>query len=209
MKKVLVTAFDPFGGETTNPALEAVMRLPDQLNGAIIAKQELPTVFNKSVHVLFQALEAERPDIIISVGQAGGSACISLERVAININDANIVDNDGFQPVDTPVVEDAPTAYFTTLPIKAIQRQLRQAEIPSAISNSAGTYVCNHVMYAALHYAATRQPTLKAGFIHIPYLPTQTLFKPSSPSISLENAIASLKIIIQTACDDENYTLTS
>ena len=196
--KILITAFDPFGGETINPALNAVMRLPDEIDGIHIIKRELPTVFGKSVDILYAALEKEKPDAVISVGQAGGRPAITIERIAINIDDAHIPDNEGIQITDTPIIEDGPAAYFTTLPIKAIINDLHQAGIPAAISNTAGTFVCNHVMYSALHYAALNQPELKAGFIHIPYEPRQTVDKPEKPSMSLNDVVDGLKIIIKT-----------
>jgi len=199
MKKVLITAFDPFGGESINPALEAVMLLPDELDEIKIIKQELPTIFSNSADVLCKTLELERPDALISVGQAGGRVNISVERVAINIDDARIPDNDGAIRTDTPIVKGAPAAYFSTLPIKTIIRNLHQAGIPAAVSDSAGTFVCNHVMYTALHYGAINQPELKAGFVHIPYTPIQTVDKPKMPSMSTENVLEGLKIIIKTA----------
>ncbi|MCL2420469.1 MAG: pyroglutamyl-peptidase I [Defluviitaleaceae bacterium] len=198
MKKVLITAFDPFGGEPVNPALEAVMRLPDEIDGVTIIKKEIPTVFGKSAEILCQALEQEKPDAVISVGQAGGRTHISIERVAINIDDARIPDNEGNQPIDMPIVEGGPTAYFATLPVKAIIRDLIDAGIPTAISETAGTFVCNHLMYAALHYAAEKQPDLKAGFIHIPYLPEQTLDKAKMPSMSADSVADSLKVMVRT-----------
>ena len=200
MKKVLVTAFDPFGGEKLNPALEALMILPDELEGIKIIKREIPTVFGKSFDVLYAALVEELPDVVISVGQAGGRSAISLERIAINIDDARINDNEGVQRIDSPIVEEGPAAYFTSLPIKDIVQALHQAGIPASVSNSAGTFVCNHLMYATLHYAATKQPQLKAGFVHIPYLPKQVLDKPAKPSMSTENVVEALALIIKTAC---------
>ncbi|MCL2840933.1 MAG: pyroglutamyl-peptidase I [Defluviitaleaceae bacterium] len=197
MKKILVTAFDPFGGECVNPALNAVMRLPDEIEDIILIKKELPTIFGKSVDVLYSTLEVERPDAVISVGQAGGRSNITVERIAINIDDTRLADNDGIKREDSSIVEHGPTAYFSTLPIKTIVQNLRQAEIPAAISDSAGTFVCNHVMYSALHYAAMNQPQLKVGFVHIPYEPQQVVEK-SAPSMSLDIVVAGLKIIIKT-----------
>jgi len=196
--KILVTAFDPFGGESINPALNAVMQLPDEIEGIIIVKKELPTVFGKSVDVLYGALEEEQPDALISVGQAGGRPNITLERIAINIDDARFADNDGVKLVDTPVVEGGAAAYFATLPVKEIIRSLHDAEIPAAISNTAGTFVCNHVMYAALHYAAVNCPGLIAGFVHIPYEAKQAVGKPMAPFMPLESVVAGLEVIIRT-----------
>jgi len=194
--KVLITAFDPFGGESINPALEAVMQLPDMLEDIQIIKLELPTVYVKSADILLKAIEAEQPDIVISVGQAGGSANISVERVAINIDDAHAADNEGVVHEDVPIAPGGPAAYFSTLPIKAIVAALREAGIPVAVSGSAGTFVCNHIMYTALHYAACRQPALRAGFVHIPYLPRQVAGKVGVASMSVGTVLEALKIIV-------------
>jgi len=198
MKKVLITAFDPSGGETINPALTAVMALPDKMDGIKIVKQELPTVYDKSFDILLPVLEQERPDAVISVGQAGGRASISIERIAINIDDSTLADNDGIIHTDQQIVTSSPAAYFSTLPVKYIIRDLHQAGIPASISNTAGTFVCNHIMYATLHYAALNNPDMKAGFVHVPYLPSQTLTKPSTPSMSIENIVDGLKIVVKT-----------
>jgi len=198
MEKILITAFDPFGGETVNPALMAVTALPDEMNGVKIIKQKLPTVFGKSADVLLSVLKGECPDAVICVGQAGGRAGISIERVAINIDDANIADNDGNKPTDKIIVENGLAAYFSTLPLKNIIQNLHKAEIPASVSNTAGTFVCNHVMYAALHYAAINNPDMKVGFIHVPYLPVQTLTKSTAPSMSIENIVEGLKVVIDS-----------
>ena len=200
-KKILITAFEPFGGESINPALEAVMRLPDEIDGFAIAKAQLPVVYRKSVDVLYEALKTEKPFAVISVGQAGGQPDIRIERVAINIDDSANPDNDGAKPVDAPIFKDAPAAYFATLPIKNIVDNLKEAGIPASISNSAGTYVCNHVMYATLHFAAQRHPEMKAGFVHIPYLPSQAVGKPNASSMSAEVVVDALKIIIKTIAE--------
>jgi len=197
-KNILITGFEPFGGESINPALEAVMALPNEINGCKLTKLQLPVVFRKSIDVLYEALEKEKPFAVINVGQAGGQPDIRLERVAINIDDTNSPDNDGEKPTDTPIFPDAPAAYFATLPIKSIAENLNKKSIPASISNSAGTYVCNHIMYAALHYAAKSRPDIKAGFVHIPYLPSQAVGKKNAPSMSAESVITALKIIIKT-----------
>jgi len=196
IRKILVTAFDPFGGESVNPALAAVMQLPDEMDGISIIKKELPTAFGRGGDILRSILDEEKPDAVISVGQAGGRAGITIERVAINIDDARIPDNDGIKREDTPIEPTGPAAYFSTLPIKAIVGALQDAGIPAAVSDSAGTFVCNHVMYTALHYAALKQPGLKAGFVHIPYLPGQVVDKPAVASMSVETVVAGLKMAI-------------
>ena len=193
--KILITGFDPFGGESINPAWEAVRQLPKEVDGTKVAICQIPTIFGESVDRLLVAIEKEAPDAVICVGQAGGRPNITIERIAINCDDAHIDDNGGNRPVDLPVVEDGPAAYFSTLPVKAMVRDLKEAGIPAAVSNSAGTFVCNHTMYAALHYGATCRPEMKAGFVHIPYLPEQTT---NSPSMSVEMVIEGLHCMIKT-----------
>lgn len=195
MKKILLCAFDPFGGERINPALEAIKLV--SFDGAIIEKCEVPTVFYKSVKEVTERLEKLRPDAVLMIGQAGGRDKITPERVAINISDARIVDNEGNRPSDEPVVEGAPAAYFSTLPIKAIAEALNKSGIPSAISNSAGTFVCNHLMYGVLHHIATRGYDCIAGFIHIPFLPEQVADKPSMPSLPLDVDVRAIEIAIR------------
>lgn len=203
MKKVLVTGFDPFGGEAVNPALMSVMQLPDEILGVQIIKKEIPTVFDKSIEALYATLKEEQPDVVICVGQAGGRPNITVERVAINQDDARIPDNEGAQPIDRPIFEEGPAAYFSTLPIKSMVQNMKEAQIPAAVSNTAGTFVCNHIMYGALHYAATEQPGLKAGFVHIPYVPMQTIDKPTMPSMSVADIVKGLAVLIETAINVE------
>ena len=198
MKKVLITCFEPFGGERVNPSQMAITQLPDEINGVEILKQVMPTVFGKSIDTLYSVLKKEAPDAVICVGQAGGRPSLTVERIAINIDDARIPDNDGNQPIDTPVFVDGPSAYFATLPIKAMVKKCNDIGIPAAISNTAGTFVCNHLMYAVCHYAALNQPKLKAGFVHIPFVPEQTTDKPTMPSMSCADIITGLKSFIKT-----------
>lgn len=195
--KVLVTGFDPFGGEKVNPAYETVKRLDDEIEGAEIVKLELPTVFRKSIHILEEALEKEKPDIVICVGQRGGADKINLERVAINISDARIPDNEGNQPVDEPIFDDGNNAYFSKLPIKAIVEELNKNKIPAEISNSAGTYVCNHIMYGLLYNIDKKYSNIIGGFIHIPFIPEQVIDKRKTPSMSLEYMVEALTIAIK------------
>ena len=183
--KVLLTGFAPFGGETVNPSWEAVQRAAEEkTEGIAVAAALLPTAFGAAVKAAVAAIEAQRPDVVIAVGQAGGRCEISIERVAINIDDASIPDNQGSQPRDMPVVPGGPAAYFSTLPIKAMAEAIRRAGIPSSVSNSAGTFVCNHTMYGILHYIAQEQLPIKAGFIHIPYLPEQAVHHKGAPSLA-------------------------
>lgn len=183
--KILVTGFDPFGGETTNPAIEAVKQLPDKIAGADIVKLEVPTEFNRCAEVVRAAILAEQPNVVLSIGQAGGRAALTPELVAINLNDGRIPDNAGQQPVDQPIQPAGAAAYFTQLPIKAMVRAIQTAGLPGQVSTTAGTYVCNHLMYQVQYLRATEFPTLRAGFMHIPFLPSQVIDKPNMPSLSL------------------------
>lgn len=195
--KVLVTGFDPFGGEGINPAWEAVQRLNSCIAGAEIIKVQLPTVFDKSINELIQVIEKENPDVVLCIGQAGGRYELTVERVAINLNDASIKDNDGNSPSDEPIVIDGPAAYFARLPIKAIVEEIRKAKLPASISNSAGTFVCNHVMYGLLHYINTKRPNMLGGFIHVPFIPEQVITKRHMPSMALDDIVKGLTIIVK------------
>ena len=197
--KLLVTGFDPFGEEKVNPALEAVKKLDERIAGCEIVKLQLPTVFGKSIKTLERALKKERPEITICVGQAGGRDRISVERVAINIDDARIPDNEGNQPIDKPIFVDGDTAYFSRLPIKAIVRNMNENNIPAEISNTAGTYVCNHIMYGLLYNINKKYPNMKGGFVHIPFLPEQVIDKKMVPSMSLDDIVKGLTIAIETS----------
>lgn len=194
--KILVTGFDPFDGEKINPAIEAVKRLPNQITGCEIIKLEIPTVFNKSAEVVKKVIEQEQPDYVLNVGQAGGRASLTPERIAININDGRIPDNEGYQPLGEPIQADGPAAYFSQLPIKAMVKAIRNAGLPSSVSNTAGTYVCNHIMYQVQYLRDKEFPNIKAGFIHIPFLPEQVVNRPGMSSMSLENIISGLEAAI-------------
>lgn len=196
--KILVTGFDPFGREKINPAIEAVKRLPDEISGAELKKLEIPTVFDKCAEIVHDAIEDFKPDYVLNVGQAGGRSSITVERVAINLDDGRVADNAGFKPTDRIIHEDGETAYFTQLPIKAIVRAIRKNGLPANISNSAGTYVCNHIMYQVQYMRDKEFPNIRAGFIHIPYLPEQVVNRPNTPSMSLENVVKGLTIAIET-----------
>ncbi|MCL4424855.1 MAG: pyroglutamyl-peptidase I [Firmicutes bacterium] len=198
MKKVLLTGFEPFGGDDVNPALEASRKLTGWTQGeALVVTRAIPVVFGEAIATLAAAIEEEKPDAVISVGQAGGRAHISLERVAINVNDARMADNAGNRPEDQPIDPKGPVAYWSTLPIKAIVRALQESGIPAAVSNSAGTYVCNHLFYGLMHYLAKEGLSLPAGFIHIPLLPEQAAKKPGQPSMSLDLVVRALQLAIE------------
>ena len=194
--KILLTAFDPFDEESINPALEAVKCVSDEISGAEIIKLEIPTVFHKSAEVVRQKVIEVKPEVILSIGQAGGITELTPERVAINQDDARIPDNEGNQPIDQPIREDGAPAYFSTLPIKAMVSSIRAESIPASVSNSAGTFVCNHVMYQSLYLAATEMPEVRAGFIHIPYIPQQVVNKPNKASMALSDIVKGIEASI-------------
>lgn len=195
--KLLLTAFDPFGGEKINPALEAVKRVQDKIGDLEIVKLEVPTVFYKSIDTVTNAIEKEHPDVVLCIGQAGGRFDLTPERVAININDARIPDNEGNQPLNGPIFEDGENAYFTSLPIKAMVAEIRKAGIPASVSNSAGTFVCNHLMYGVLYTIAKKYPSMCGGFMHVPFITSQVVNRPTNtPSLSLDTIVKG----IEAAC---------
>lgn len=200
--KVLVTGFDPFGGADINPAYEAVKLLPDQIKNAEIIKMEIPTVFEKEGEVLEQGILENKPDIVICVGQAGGRSAITVEKVAINLIEARIPDNEGKQPLDRPVYEDGENAYFAKLPVKAMVREIKSHGIPAKISYTAGTFVCNDVMYRLLYMIDRKYPGMKGGFIHVPYLPEQVIDLPDgTASMSAQMIADALKYAIEAALE--------
>ena len=204
MKKILVTGFDPFGGEKVNPALEVIKLLPKKIGENEVRILEIPTVYKKSVEKIEKEIESYKPDYVLSIGQAGGRASISIERVAINIDDFRIKDNEGNQPIDENIFEDGENAYFSTLPIKAIQNELAKNNIPSSISNTAGTFVCNHVFYGVRYLIEKKFKGIKSGFVHIPYMPEQVIGKADTPSMSLDNILKGVIVIIETIFNVEN-----
>ncbi|MBS0446677.1 MAG: pyroglutamyl-peptidase I [Proteobacteria bacterium] len=198
---VLLAGFEPFGGETINPSWEAVRALDGQPSGdAVVAARQMPCVFGAAIEALEAAIAETRPTLVVCVGQAGGRSEMSIERVAINVDDGRIADNAGAQPIDTPVVRDGPAAYFSTLPIKAIVHALRDAGVPASVSNTAGTFVCNHIFYGLMHALARRGDGTRGGFIHIPYLPEQAARAAGdAPSMALPTLVHGLRIAIETA----------
>ena len=200
-KKVLITGFEPFGGEKINPATEILNRLPEYIGDAKIIKLIIPTVFKKASERVTDMMDIERPDVVISIGQAGGRKAITVERVAINVDDALIEDNEGNKPIDEVIREDGENAYFTTLPIKKICQEIKLKNIEAAVSNSAGTFVCNHVMYSVLYKVMkdNNMKNVKAGFIHVPYLPEQVKNKDNMPSMELDDMVMAIKVAIKTA----------
>lgn len=199
-KKVLLTAFEAFAGETINPT-QKIVALLKPIKGIKLISVVLPVAFDRCLPELEQVLKKHKPDRVMALGQAGGRAMISLERVAINVNDARIPDNDGQQPVDSPVIASAPDAYFARLPLKRMLQALLDEGIPAHISNSAGTYVCNHLMFGLLHVIATSYPAMQGGFIHVPFLPEQAV-RHGAPSMSLETMIRATELLIKTSLEE-------
>lgn len=197
---VLLTGFEPFGGESENPSLRIARALDrKRIAGHRIVGAALPTEFARSLAVLETLLKQHRPSLVLAVGQAGGRSQISLERVAINLIDARIADNADDQPVDVPVIRDAPNAYFSTLPLKAMLQRLHAAGIPAALSHSAGTFVCNQVFFGLAHHLATHRPRARGGFVHVPYLPQQAARHDNAPSMALETMVEAIRLCIEAA----------
>ncbi|WP_312587774.1 pyroglutamyl-peptidase I [Comamonas terrigena] len=200
-KRILLTGFEPFDKDSVNPSWEVARALDgEQIADGVVHAVQLPCVFGAAMATLDEALAGLQPSLIISLGLAGGRCDITPERVAINIDDARIPDNAGKQPVDQSVVHGAPAAYFSTLPIKAMVRQLRDAGIPASVSNTAGTFVCNHVFYALMHRLSRRAaPGVRGGFIHIPALPQQAARQPGMASMALDLQVQGIRAAIHTA----------
>lgn len=194
--KILLTAFEPFGGDTVNPAQEAVALVSDCIAGADIVKIGVPVVFGKSVAVVAEAMERERPDVVLCIGQAGGRFGLTPERVAINIDDARIPDNEGNQPLDKPIFEDGAPAYFASLPVKAMVAAIRAAGVPASLSYTAGTFVCNHLMYGVLYHIAKSYPTMRGGFMHVPFLHEQIMARPNTPSLSTGDIVRGIEAAV-------------
>jgi pyroglutamyl-peptidase len=207
IKTVLLTGFEPFNKAPVNPSWEAVKALKGWRTGEFAVEvRRLPCVFGMANRVMAGAIEELRPDLVIATGQAGGRAELSVERVAINIDDASILDNEGQQPVDSPIYLNGPNAYFSTLPIKAIVREMRERGLTAGVSQTAGTFVCNHVFYGLLHN--TINTPVRAGFIHVPFLPEQAAQWPGgAPGMSLDEIVEGLRAAVQVSLSTEQDLL--
>lgn len=194
--RALVTGFDPFGGDKVNPSSLAVSRLKKKIGKVTVVTAVLPTSYARSAKVLREAIDKARPDIVLCVGQAGGRTDLCLERVGINVQDARIPDNDRKQPIDVPVRADGPAAYFATLPIKACVAEMRKAGLPAAVSNTAGTFVCNHILYALMDIIESHPAKMRGGFLHIPYVPEQAARLGGAPSMSVDDIARGIEIIV-------------
>ena len=193
-RMVLITGFEAFGGETSNPSAEIARALDGKIiEGRPVVGAVLPCVFGTSAEELLRWLRVVRPELVVCVGQAGGRSAITPERVAINVDDALIPDNAGVRPVDVPILRGGPAAYWSTLPIKAIVAGLTAQGIPSAVSTTAGTFVCNHVFYRLMH-ALVRRKGIRGGFVHVPFLPQQA--KRGQPSLPLDAMIAAITEVV-------------
>ena len=190
MRKLLITGFDPFGGATINPAWEAVKLLPNQIGDFEVHKLEIPTVFGLAAETVLAKAATVQPDVILCVGQAGGRAAVTPERIGVNIRDARITDNAGNQPSGEFIAPEGPAAYFATVPVKEMAAAICAADLPGTVSNSAGAFVCNDTFYSLLHHYADTQ--VKVGFIHVPYLPEQ-----GEPSLPLEKTATALRAAIE------------
>jgi pyroglutamyl-peptidase len=196
---VLVTGFAPFGGEKTNPSWEVCGQLGAEIAGLAVETCLVPCEFRRAIEVVAASIERLHPVLVICLGQAGGRDRMSVERVAINIDDARIADNAGAQPIDESIAANGPPAYFSSLPVKAMALAMRAAGVPAEVSNTAGTFVCNHVMYGVLHYLAASGHRARAGFIHVPYSEEQVLGKPGVPSLSIASMVKAVRAGIVAA----------
>lgn len=194
--KALVTGFDPFGGDKVNPSSLAVSRLKKRIGKVTVVTAVLPTSYARSAKVLREAIDEAKPDIVLCVGQAGGRTDLCLERVAINVQDARIPDNDRNQPIDVPVRADGPAAFFATLPVKACVAEMRKAGLPAVVSNTAGTFVCNHILYALMDIIESHPAKMRGGFLHIPYVPEQAARLGGAPSMAVDDIVRGIEIIV-------------
>lgn len=188
-RKLLITGFEPFGGSDINPAWEAVKLLPEQVGDFTLHKLQIPVVFGEAAAMVLKKAEEIQPDVILCIGQAGGRAAVTPERIAVNIRDARIPDNAGNQPRGEFVAADGPAAYFATVPVMNMAEAICKAGLPGTVSNSAGAFVCNDVLYSLLHRFSGTET--KAGFVHVPYLPEQ-----GSPSLPLEDTVRALTAVV-------------
>ncbi|HET6546552.1 MAG TPA: pyroglutamyl-peptidase I [Rhodanobacteraceae bacterium] len=197
---ILLTGFEPFGGESINPSAEIARRLDGiGIGDRRIVAAILPVAFATAAVRLERLLETHRPGLAVALGQGGGRSGMSLERIAVNLIDARIPDNDGAQPIDAPVIANAPVAYFSTLPLKAMRADLAARGIPAALSHSAGSFVCNQVFYALAHWAAHHAPTTRCGFIHLPWLPEQATAHAGDPSMALDTMLTGVTAALECA----------
>lgn len=202
--KLLITGFDPFGGESVNPASEVVLDLDSkEIKGCEIVAEEIPTVYGKAADVVRELIDEVEPDVVLHIGQASGIHGIRVERVAVNIDDARIEDNEGNQPIDEVIVDEGSTAYWTTIPTRKIVEAIKEAGIPSFLSYTAGTFVCNHVIYSTANYVDENDLPIHYGFIHVPFLPEQAVDKDNQPpSMAKETIKEALIVALETIIEE-------
>jgi pyroglutamyl-peptidase len=198
-RPVLVTGFEPFGGEDTNPSWEICRQLPAAIGRSRITTLRVPVEFRRAILEVAAAIEETGPVLVVMLGQAGGRPSLSVERVAINVDDARIADNAASQPVDEPVAPGGPAAYFASVPIKAMVAAIREAGVPAEVSNSAGTFVCNHLFYGVLHFLAASGRDTRAGFIHVPWLEAQAVGRAGEPAMALATMVRGVEAAIGAA----------
>lgn len=196
---VLVTGFEPFGGDSVNPSWEVCERLPASIAGMRVEVCRVPCEFRRAIEVVAEAIERHQPALVVSLGLAAGRTHVGVERVAINVDDARIEDNAGAQPVDEPIAAGGPPAYFSTLPVKAMVAAMRRAGVPAEVSNTAGTFVCNHLMYGVLHFLAASGKRARAGFVHVPASEAMVLEKRGAPSMSVATMVRGIEAGIEAA----------
>ncbi len=197
---ILLIGFEPFGGERINPSQEIVRALDGETIAAHrIVGAVLPVTFAATLQALTHLLDLHRPALVLALGQAGGRSEISLERIAVNLIDARIADNDGIQPIDEPIIDGAPGSYFSSLPVKAITAHLNAHGIPAATSLSAGSFVCNQVFFTLAHLIAREHAGARGGFMHVPWLPQQAAHQPGQPSMALDTMIAGVRMALECA----------
>jgi pyroglutamyl-peptidase len=196
MATVLVTGFEPFGGEAVNPSWEAAALVSSTVAGTRLERVLVPTTYEGGIETVTAAIDRYQPTAVLMVGQAGGRTELSIERIAINLDDTQAPDNAGVVREGTAIVADGPCAYMASLPLREMTARLHEAGVPAAISNTAGLFVCNHLFYGVLHYLAVQQLNITAGFVHVPFLPQQVTSRPGTPSMSLAEIVAGLSVIV-------------
>lgn len=202
--RILLTGFDPFGGEAVNPAWEAVKLVPDTISNAQLIKLEIPTVFKKGPQAIFEKIEEVNPDVVLSIGQAGGRSAITVEFVGINWADGRIPDNEGNRPIGEKIFADGETAYFSTLPVKAMFSEIKKQGIPAFLSYTAGTYVCNDVLYSVCYYIEKQNKNIRSGFIHVPFASNQVIDKANgTASMDIRVIAKAIESAIEAICSTQ------
>jgi len=200
--KILLTGFEPFGGEIINPAYEVLKLLPDSIGTHNVIKRQIPTSYKDSIKSIVTLLESERPDAVLSLGQAGGAFGLRIEKVGLNLRDANSPDNDGHRASHETIFDDGEAAYYSSLPVKAIVKKLREDNIPASLSYSAGAYVCNNVLYSLLYLQQKRYKNMRCGFIHVPYFPEQIMNKIGTYYMAPEEMKRGLEVSIRAIIEN-------